>query len=97
MLIYVAFKIQQLQKQIAGLSSVLHHNENWELVFHALQLTPDELKLIIGGEMAMWTDYYCYIQECFMSQKPVAWWMFPEKYDSEFIESVSNLVRLWNI
>ena len=31
-----------------------------------LKLNPDEMKFVLGGEMAMWTDDYCFVDQCFL-------------------------------
>ena len=52
------------------------------------------MKLVLGGEMAMWTDTYCFVDQCFLYKrnKPEAWWMFGPKSDSQFTASVSGIV-----
>ena len=39
------------------------------------KLNPDEMTLVLGGEMAMWTDDYCFVDQCFLYKrgKPDAW------------------------
>jgi hypothetical protein len=60
------------------------------------QLNPDEVEFLLGGEMAMWTDEYCYISECSnrIRAKPQAWWMYDPTHDGQFTQSVSGLVSL---
>ncbi|XP_031568671.1 beta-hexosaminidase 1-like [Actinia tenebrosa] len=57
-------------------------------------LSPQEVELLLGGEMAMWTDYYCYISECCYrhNTKPQAWWMYDPTHDAQFTQSVSGLI-----
>ena len=61
-----------------------------------LKLNPDEMTLVLGGEMAMWTDDYCFVDQCFLYKrgKPDAWWMFGPESDSQFTESVSGIVSI---
>ena len=61
-----------------------------------LKLNPDEVTLVLGGEMAMWTDDYCFVDQCFLYKrgKPDAWWMFGPESDSQFTESVSGIVSI---
>ena len=61
-----------------------------------LKLNPDEMTLVPGGEMAMWTDDYCFVDQCFLYKrgKPGAWWMFGPESDSQFTESVSGIVSI---
>ena len=49
--------------------------------------------------MAMWTDDYCFVSECFLYKraKPVAWWMYGPDADSQFTESVSGIVSIDHI
>ena len=50
--------------------------------------------MVLGGEMAMWTDGYCFVDQCFLynQTKPQAWWMYGAESDSQFTESVSGIV-----
>ena len=61
-----------------------------------LKLNPDEMTFVLGGEMAMWTDDYCLVDQCFLYKrgKPDAWWMFGPESDSQFTESVSGIVSI---
>ena len=40
-----------------------------------LKLNPDEMTFVLGGEMAMLTDDYCFVDQCFLYKrgKPDAW------------------------
>ena len=60
------------------------------------KLNPDEMTFVLGGEMAMWTDDYCFVDQCFLYKrgKPDAWWMFGPESDSQFTESVSGIVSI---
>ena len=61
-----------------------------------LNLNPDEMTFVLGGEMALWTDDYCFVDQCFLYKqgKPDAWWMFGPESDSQFTESVSGIVSI---
>ena len=54
------------------------------------------MTFVLGGEMAMWTDDYCFVDLCFLYKrgKPDAWWMFGPENDSQFTESVSGIVSI---
>ena len=54
------------------------------------------MTFVLGGEMALWTDDYCFVDQCFLYKqgKPDAWWMFEPKSDSQFTESVSGIVGI---
>ena len=32
-----------------------------------LKLNPDGMKFVLGGELAMWTDDYCFVDQCFLT------------------------------
>jgi hexosaminidase len=55
---------------------------------------PDDRNLL-GGEVAMWTDVYCPLAECYNTEKPptVAGHMFSASKDAEFIASINRM--LW--
>ena len=61
-----------------------------------LKLNPDEMTFVLGGEMALWTDNYCFVDQCFLYKrgKPDAWWMFGPESDSQFTESWSGIVSI---
>ena len=54
------------------------------------------MTFVLGGEMALWTDDYCFVDQCFLYRrgKPDAWWMFGPESDSQFTESVSGIVSI---
>ena len=52
-----------------------------------LKLNPNEMTFVLGGEMAMWTDDYCFVDQCFLYKRG------PES-DSQFTESVSRIVSI---
>lgn len=60
----------------------------------ATGLNPNEQTMLVGGEMAMWTDDYCFVSQCFLYKraKPVAWWMYGPDAESQFTESVSGII-----
>lgn len=74
------------------LSSHLDFSALWNDI--SAGLNPDETMLVLGGEMAMWTDNYCFVDQCFLYRrsKPQAWWMFGPESDSQFTESVSGII-----
>lgn len=57
-------------------------------------LSPQESSQLLGGEMAVWTDDYCFVSQCFLynRKKPIAWWMYGPEQDSQFTESVSGII-----
>ena len=54
------------------------------------------MTFVLGGEMALWTDDYYFVNQCFLYKrgKHDAWWMFGSESDSQFTESVSGIVSL---
>ena len=54
----------------------------------------DERPLLLGGEMSMWSDTYCYEDQCGSSVGPVPVGapLFPPSMDAEFAESVGGMV-----
>ena len=58
------------------------------------QLNPDEQTWLLGGEMAYWTDEFCFVDQCCLYKrgKPSAWWMYGTEADSQFTESASGMV-----
>ena len=54
------------------------------------------MTFVLGGEMAVWTDDYCFVDQCFLYKqgKPDAWWMFGPESESQFTESVSGIVSI---
>eukprot|EP00123_Amoebidium_parasiticum_P014621 comp22576_c0_seq1/m.34484 comp22576_c0_seq1/g.34484 ORF comp22576_c0_seq1/g.34484 comp22576_c0_seq1/m.34484 type:complete len:545 (-) comp22576_c0_seq1:657-2291(-) len=58
-------------------------------------LTPQERKLLIGGESSMWTDNYCYVEQCGAwgtTKTPEASSFFPPSQDALFSKSVGGLI-----
>ena len=51
---------------------------------------------MLGGEMSMWTDAYCRSRECQDAggPLPVAYWMYDEKYNDVFMQSIGGMVTL---
>ncbi|EDO29436.1 predicted protein [Nematostella vectensis] len=60
----------------------------------AVGLNETEVQYLLGGEMAMWTDNYCYILECAypLSAKPSAYWMYDPLHDGTFTQSVAGII-----
>ena len=56
------------------------------------------MTFFLGGEMAMWADDYCFVDQCFLYKrgKPNAWWIFGSESDSQFTESVSGIVSIFS-
>ena len=54
------------------------------------------MTFFLGGEIAMWTDDYCFVDQCFLYKrgKPDAWWMFGPESDSQFTGSESGIVSI---
>jgi len=55
--------------------------------------------MLLGGELAMWTDQYCETRQCWdevnwmkRHNAPQAYWMFKSQYDVEFSESLMGMV-----
>jgi len=49
--------------------------------------------LLLGGEISMWSDTYCYINECKdPNRKPVAAQLFAPEYDTEFGQSIGGMI-----
>ena len=46
------------------------------------------MTFVLGGEMALWTDDYYFVDQCFLYKrgKHDAWWMFGPESDSQFTE-----------
>jgi len=74
------------------LSSFLDFSALWTDI--SAGLNPDERTLVLGGEMALWTDAYCFVDQCFLynRSKPLAWWMYGPESDPQFTESVSGII-----
>lgn len=51
---------------------------------------------MLGGETSMWTDAYCRSRECLDAggTLPVAYWMYDEKYNDVFMQSIGGMVML---
>ena len=48
--------------------------------------------LLLGGEMSMWTDTYCYINQCQSAGNPVGHQLFPPEQDAAFQKSVGGMI-----
>lgn len=53
----------------------------------------EQRHLLLGGEISMWSDTYCYINQCKdPSKKPVASQLFAPEYDTEFGQSIGGMI-----
>ena len=54
----------------------------------------DQKHLLLGGEMSMWTDTYCYIDQCGSSagKPPYASKLFGPKTDAAFHKSIGGMI-----
>lgn len=50
--------------------------------------------LLLGGEVSMWSDTYCYISQCKepSAAKPVGSVLFSPEYDTQFGESIGGMI-----
>ena len=57
-------------------------------------LEKDHSDLVLGGEVAMWTDSYCPLPECYNRQRPptLAAHLFHASADAEFAESINRMM-----
>eukprot|EP01116_Phalansterium_solitarium_P023041 TRINITY_DN7870_c0_g1_i2.p1 TRINITY_DN7870_c0_g1~~TRINITY_DN7870_c0_g1_i2.p1 ORF type:complete len:667 (+),score=271.44 TRINITY_DN7870_c0_g1_i2:146-2146(+) len=57
-------------------------------------LNASQVPMLLGGEMSMWSDTYCYIEQCgaFQGPPPVASVLFSPEYDTEFSESIGGMI-----
>lgn len=55
---------------------------------------PSQLSLLLGGEISMWSDTYCYVKQCdpTSTSKPVGHELFDPKYDDEFGKSIGGMI-----
>lgn len=58
------------------------------------KLPADRHKFLLGGEVAMWTGGYCYINDCVRPHSPIPGGapMFNRTNDAAFGQSVSNMI-----
>ena len=49
-------------------------------------------KLMLGGELSMWSDNYCYTQECLGGPAPYASVLYNPEYDTQFAQSIGGMV-----
>ena len=70
--------------------------KGWESFYAniAASLTPAQLPMLLGGEMSMWTDRYCYIDQCGASSgaRPIGAQLFPPATDLAFAASVGGMM-----
>ena len=71
--------------------ATLSYENQWTDI--ASGMSDKQRALLLGGEISMWTDNYCYITQCTVpTSKPTAWWMFDRDQDLSFIESIGGMV-----
>ncbi len=63
----------------------------------APSFTSEQLRLMQGGEISMWTDNYCYTEECEGGPPPYAAVLYNPDYDAEFSQSIGGMVRLFAV
>lgn len=53
-----------------------------------------QMKLLLGGEMSMWSDSYCYISQCGSSNggPPQGHALFPPEQDAAFAQSIGGMI-----
>ena len=70
--------------------------KGWESFYYDISsgLTPAQLPMLLGGEMSMWTDTYCIIDQCGASSgaRPVGAQLFPPSMDLPFAASVAGMI-----
>ena len=70
--------------------------DGWAKVYHDIGagVPPNETKLLLGGEMSMWSDTYCYEQQCGSSvgPTPVGAPLFPPSADVQFAQSIGGMI-----
>lgn len=56
---------------------------------------PAQKALVLGGEISMWSDTYCYEDQCgaFSGPTPVGAKLFDPKYDQEFSQSIGGTIK----
>eukprot|EP01064_Diplonema_japonicum_P018385 TRINITY_DN27077_c0_g1_i1.p1 TRINITY_DN27077_c0_g1~~TRINITY_DN27077_c0_g1_i1.p1 ORF type:complete len:514 (+),score=104.10 TRINITY_DN27077_c0_g1_i1:40-1581(+) len=68
----------------------------WSKCWHDISSTvpASQQNLLLGGEISMWTDTYCYIEECLnpSAGKPVGHILFDPKYDQQFGYSIGGMI-----
>ena len=68
----------------------------WSKCHYAIDtgVPDDEKKLLLGGEMSMWSDTYCDINQCGASggTPPVGHELFYPKHDAEFGKSIGGMI-----
>ena len=60
----------------------------------ATNIPADQKSLLLGGEMSMWSDTYCYIDQCGSAtgRAPVGAALFPPARDAEFMQSIGGMI-----
>ena len=68
----------------------------WSKCHYAIDtgVPADEKHLLLGGEMSMWSDTYCDIDQCGSAKgnPPVAHALYPPSADKEFGESIGGMI-----
>ena len=70
--------------------------EGWKSFYYDIStgLSPAQLPMLLGGEMSMWTDTYCYTSQCGASggSTPVGAPLFPPAMDLPWSASVAGMI-----
>ena len=70
--------------------------DGWSKVYHDIGsgVPPNETQLLLGGEMSMWSDTYCYEQQCGASSgaTPVGAPLFPPSTNVPFGQSIGGMI-----
>ena len=70
--------------------------DKWKKIYWdiATGVPASQKKLLLGGEASMWTDTYCYIDQCGSStgKNPVGYRLFDPKNDAEFHKSIGGMI-----
>lgn len=70
--------------------------EGWARSWYdiATGVPANETNLLLGGEMSMWSDTYCFTEQCGASDgpAPVAAALFPPARDEEFGKSIGGMI-----
>jgi hypothetical protein len=73
-----------------------NYPQGWQSFYYDIStgLTPAQLPSLLGGEMSMWTDTYCYIEQCgaFNGPNPVGSSLFPPEMNLPWSQSVGGMI-----
>ncbi|XP_065890775.1 beta-hexosaminidase subunit beta-like [Dysidea avara] len=82
--------------EAAGHHFYLNNKPDFDLCWYDIgpNFDKEQLEMLLGGEMSMWTDNYCRSHECLDDGKtpPVASWMYDKKYNDVFMQSVGGMI-----